>query len=485
MWVTIALIFLLFAILRYFSVFQSDGLNNWSLPIGFILKVLVGFYFLYVYTKIYGNGALSADAGAFMRESAILNKVFYTSPIDYFKLLFGLGDQEYLVLKYLGETSHWDAGAQSIISDNRNILRVHSLIQFISRGHPSVHVVIFSFLSTIGIKLIYEAIAIKSLVRKEYIFWSLLLLPSVIFWTSGILKESILFLGIGLFLKGLFRIDNSWKRWAIFILGILLIFNFKPYVLFCAIPAILFFIIHRSMPKHKLMGSAGALMIITAGLFGTSEFIRNKTAEVFSRKQYDFVNVGQGGLHAYGDSCFYFFEAEQIPYLNIENDSVSINRKMTVKIIAPGSIDEPMSTELTPTVEKWFVYFRNDRSDGFIETTPIENSFTQLLLNIPQALKNSLLRPFINDPGSWLKFPATLEVILLFSFLIYALIKRRELDPVDQGLLWAFGIFVLCLSLTIGWVTPVLGAIVRYRIPAFIALLIIGLILIQPSKKRT
>lgn len=485
MWVTITLIVLLFAALRYLRVFQSHDLNPWSLPVGFVIKVLVGFYFLYVYTKIYGNGSLSADAGAFMRESAILNNVFYTSPIDYFKLLFGIGDSEFLVLKYLGDTSHWDAGAQSIISDNRNILRVHSVIQFISRGHASVHVVIFSFISTIGIKLIYEAISIKSLVRKDIIFWSLLLLPSALFWTSGILKESILFLGIGFFLKGLFLQTNSWKRWFIFVLGILLIFNFKPYVLFCAIPAILFFIIYRSLPKYRLIGALLLLSIVSALLFGTSPFVRNKTAEIFSRKQYDFVNVGQGGLHAYSDSCFYFFEANQIPYLVIEGDSVSIDRTMHAKIIKPGSIDEAQPIVLQPTEEKWFIYFRNDRSDGFIQTTPIDNSFTQLILNIPQALKNSLLRPFVNDPGSWLKFPATLEVILLFGFLIYALIKRRNLDSSDQGLLWAFGIFVFCLSLTIGWVTPVLGAIVRYRIPSFIAILVIGLILIQPRKKRT
>lgn len=485
MWVTITLIVLLFASLRYVSIFRSPDLSPWSLPIGFVIKVMVGFYFLYVYTKIYGNGSLSADAGAFMRESAILKNVFYTSPLDYFKLLFGIGDQDTLVLKYLGDTSHWDAGAQSIISDNRNILRVHSVIQFISRGHPSVHVVIFSFISTIGIKLIYEAISIKSLVRKDLIFWSLLLLPSALFWTSGILKESILFLGIGFFLKGLFLLTNSWKRWFIFGIGILLILNFKPYVLFCAIPAIIFFVLHRSFKKNKLLYSSTILAAFTLVLFGSFAYLRSKTAEILSRKQYDFVNVGQGGLHAYSDSCFYFFEADQIPYLTIEGDSVSIERKMNAKIIKPGSIDEPQPVTLDPTGEKWFVYFRNDRSDGFIETTPIDNSFAQLILNIPEALKNSLLRPFVSDPGSWLKFPATLEVILLFGFIVYSIYQRRELDSGDQGLLWAFGIFVLCLSLTIGWVTPVLGAIVRYRIPSFIAILVIGLILIQPSKKRT
>jgi len=44
-------------------------------------------------------------------------------------------------------------------------------------------------------------------------------------------------------------------------------------------------------------------------------------------------------------------------------------------------------------------------------------------------------------------------------------------------------VFAVVLLLLIGWITPVLGAIVRYRIPAYFALLIAGLLLYK--KKET
>src|SRR5690606_17670490 len=104
--------------------------------------------------------------------------------------------------------------------------------------------------------------------------------------------------------------------------------------------------------------------------------------------------------------------------------------------------------------------FKNRRSDGYIGVTLINNSFTQLLKNIPEALSNVLLRPFINDPGSWLKYPAILELILLYLFIIYAFLHRKKLTSNEVGLLIAAIIFIIGLSLIIGWVTPVLGAIV-------------------------
>lgn len=44
------------------------------MPIAFALKVFSGMFFLYVYTYLYGNGNLSADAGDFMRESKMTHE---------------------------------------------------------------------------------------------------------------------------------------------------------------------------------------------------------------------------------------------------------------------------------------------------------------------------------------------------------------------------------------------------------------------------
>jgi hypothetical protein len=43
-------------------------------------------------------------------------------------------------------------------------------------------------------------------------------------------------------------------------------------------------------------------------------------------------------------------------------------------------------------------------------------------------------------------------------------------------------LFATILLLLIGWITPISGAIFRYRFPVQLALVIIGILLIDPAK---
>ncbi len=469
---------------RYWKLLNTGTLNAWLLPLAFLIKVIVGFYFLYVYSEIYGNGSLSADAGAFMSESKILNSIFYTNPADYFKLLFGYGDQTQLIAQYLTETHHWDAGEQSIINDNRNIMRIHSVIHFISFNNPAIHLFFMCFVSTIALKQLFLGFVNRTTLPQTLLFFIILFVPSLLFWTAGILKEPFMFLGIALFIRGLLGSERTTLRWVYVALGIILLLSFKPYILLALLPALLFYGLYTLLPKFKILGAGLILLgLLSAGIF-IFQNETDKAVHLLSRKQFDFKNVGRGGVHAYADTCFYFFTPEQINELIFEGDSVSISKPMNAMILEHGSMKEPVPIRLEPTGEKWFVFFENRRSDGYIEVTLINNSFPQLLKNIPEALCNVLLRPFFNDPGSWLKYPAIIELILLYLFIIFAFMRRKKLTSSDVGLIIAALIFMIGLSLIIGWVTPVLGAIVRYRIPVLIAVLLIGIILIDYQRVK-
>ncbi|MDX2360935.1 MAG: hypothetical protein QNK23_09025 [Crocinitomicaceae bacterium] len=452
------------------------------MPIAYVIKVGVGFYFLYIYTSVYGNGSLSADAGAFMEESAILNEVFYQSPIDYFKLLTGIGDQTELVGKYLMDTDHWDSGAQAIISDNRNIMRFHSVLHFISFKEAAIHVLVMCFFSLIGIKQLYLGIKKRTTMSSSALFAILLIFPSVLFWSSGILKEPLLILGIGLFVRGILKQKGSSNKWLFIILGGLLMIGFKPYVFISMIPGIVFYGLYSILPKYKIALGLSIIMLIGISSIFLFPTQRDKLVHTLTLKQYDFKNVGKGGLHVLTDDCFYFFEPDQISELIIEGDSVTIDHVIEAQEIQFGSIDDATPVTLSPPEKKWQLYFRNDKSDGYIDITMINHSFSQLIFNIPEALLNSLFRPFPMDPGSWLKYPAMIEILLLYGFLIFAIAKRRTLKSKDKALITSIVLFVISLSLIIGWVTPVLGAIVRYRTPTFIGILLIALILVQRKK---
>ncbi len=119
---------------------------------------------------------------------------------------------------------------------------------------------------------------------------------------------------------------------------------------------------------------------------------------------------------------------------------------------------------------------------SFIETTLIKNSSIQLIKNIPEALVNSIIRPFPNDPGSKLKFLSFIEVWIVILFFAITVYLRKKLNPEEKNVVFTLLIFALILSLLIGWTTPVLGAITRYRFPAQFAIILAGLILLKPLK---
>lgn len=438
--------------------------------------------FLFVYTRILGQGTLSEDAGVFMRESYMLHDVFWSSPSSYFKFLTGIGETQTLIEQYLPQTTHWDVGAQSLINDNKNILRAHSLIHFISFKSEVIHAMICCVVGLIGVKQLYLAAQSMVSVRKEVVFWSLLLLPSLFFWTSSILKEPFMLLGLGLLFRALFVQDSVRKRFLFGILGSLLLIGFKPYVLFMLIPTLVFFALTRLLPKGKILGALLLLGLFSAISFLTFTEAREKAIKTISRKQFDFVQVGRGGVHVFADSVFYYFTPDQVGALHRDADTISLKYDLNAKILKLGEISDPVPVHLKADGTTWIKYFENTQSRGFIPVTPIRNSYAQLVKNIPEALYHALIRPLPTDPGGALNTVAFLETMLVFGVLLWTLSRRKKLSQEERIRLVGLALFVIILSLIIGWTTPVLGAIARYRIPVYVALMFIAGILYQ---KRT
>ena len=456
-------------------------MNSWTMSTVFALKVLSGFIFIYIYTYMYGDGTLSEDAGVFMRESHMINAVFWESPTDYFKLFFNIGEQQELIETYLQDTFRWDAGPMGFTSDNRNMLRFHSLIHFFSFNTASIHMLIMVFISTIGVKQLF--LGVKGITRlKNHITLSILvLLPSALFWCSGILKEPLMLLGIGLLLRAYIEDSSLRQKIILSSLGIITLLLFKPFVLLAIIPSIILLLFFRILKKRKVIGAFGILFLL---ILSSLLLFPSKKADVIhliSRKQFDFNNVGKGGLHAMIDTNYFYVKPGQVKLLAIEGDSVWVKQQTNAWKLRQGRMDTPVPIILEPSDKKWYVFDNKKRSSGYFEVTLINDSFSQLLFNIPEAITNSLFRPFITDTGSILKYPAILEMLMVFVFLIYSIIKRRKIDTKQWGIIYILLTFIITSSLTIGWVTPVSGALVRYRVPVYYGIVVISMILISPS----
>jgi len=451
------------------------------MPIGLLVKLVAGWFFYYVYSTYYGSQQLTADAGQFLKESKLLYDVFWQSPSDYIKFMLSL-DNSTMIMNYLEETTHWDGGPNSILNDSKNVIKIHSIVQFFSFGLPSIHILFSCFVSLFGVFHLTKAFQNFVSIQPKWLFLILLFAPSTLFWTSGLLKEPFLFLGIGLFCRALlFKEDGIWKKIAYGLVGILLLIGFKPYTFICILAAALVFLLFSKIKINKVAFGIFALFII---LSASLVFLpkNNKIVNTLSAKQSDFIGISSGGNFIRTDSCFFIFSDSQMDLFRIEDSSYYLTKAAEVEFLYPFSKNAPQKTIAYPNQNPWHFGYHYDNCGSYIPIRYIDNSPTTLFKNIPEAMINATIRPFIGDPGSNFKYFAMLEIWLLFCALIVVIFKRRTINRTEFALIMALIVFSILMLLLIGWVTPVLGAIVRYRFPALLAIMIIGVILI-PTRK--
>ncbi len=448
--------------------------------IAFLTKILVGFILIFIHTIYYGSGDLSHDGHTFMTEGKTLNNVFHESPYYYIELMLGIEKDR----AFAYQTAYWSPGDLTIINDSKNVIRLHSIIHFFSGNQVAIHVAVFCFLALIGIKLIFESIRKYIKINQNIAFWILLLPPSTIFWTSSMMKESILILGIGLFSYALLSKKTVTIKLLCFLLSIPLLLGFKPYVGILLIFVLGYIIFSKILFKDKHIIAFPVSIIIILFLSLIYSETKDKFVNHLTRKQFDFMNIGKGGLHVLSDTCFYYFRPDQYKYLSFQGNNVILNKDVDASILRFGSTQQPVAVHLTPKGEVWQKVYQSKGCESYISITPINNSTLQLIKNIPEAIINAFFRPFPLDGGSNLKYLAIAEVLLMCLLIGFTFFKRRTLNITEKRIVTFLILFSLSLILLIGLTTPVNGAIVRYRFPAQLATVIVILISLDPLKLK-
>jgi hypothetical protein len=113
------------------------------------------------------------------------------------------------------------------------------------------------------------------------------------------------------------------------------------------------------------------------------------------------------------------------------------------------------------------------------ELEPNAWSFVQ---QIPFALSLVLFRPFPWESHSMLMLFSSLENIFLVLLFLLPVIAFRKPEKKDRPFLLFCISFVLYLYLLIGTTTPILGSLVRYKIPGIPVLLIVVLFFTDHDK---
>jgi hypothetical protein len=472
--------FILFSVFFYIILksqfFQIEELNKWIFPSVFVFKTLIGFGFVYYFLNIGFKPGQPSDVERFLNEGKELNAVFYRSPKDYFLMLFNIGDQRLLAAEQMNHAFLWRSNGLKIINDTRNLVRFHSILNFISFGYNSIHILFFEFISTTGLILLFKGLKKITLLPPLSLLLILVFFPSLLFWSSGILKETFVILGISLFINALFCQINYSNKIIFSLISFIILFLFKPYILICIIISSTFYCIYILTKTKSIKYSILSFIILFSLVLSNSNF-RNKITTNITIKQNHSKNIAIPGLHVRGDTCLYYFEKKDFNKLRFYNDSL-IEVKTKTKALYRARKDKYPSRiiEISPSNEILKIKLNTHGANSYFHTTPINNQFSQLIKNLPEALLNSFFRPFPNENGGIMKFISILDVYILYAFLIFVLLKRPKLNSKEKILVISLIIFILILFTLIGLISCVSGEIVRYRLPGILALLIVGLI---------
>jgi hypothetical protein len=125
------------------------------------------------------------------------------------------------------------------------------------------------------------------------------------------------------------------------------------------------------------------------------------------------------------------------------------------------------------------------QSGSIIPITPLSPNVLDFIKNIPQALFNTTIRPL---PWNWsnpMIILASVENLCILFFIVLSIVFIKPIRKINTNMLLFALSYVLILYTLIGWITPVMGSIVRYKIPAIPFLLFACILVLDYEKLKS
>lgn len=380
------------------SLFKGRGILTYLPATALLLKLLTTFLLIWIYTHHYDSRG-KADIFRYFDDAQILAGIAGEDLELFTNIILNYNESVPEQQAVAASMDNWDrAYTYGLPSDDRTIIRINSLLFLISGGSYLNHAFFFSLLAFVGSILLFYAFKEHYSNNQTLLFVAVVLPPGLFFWSSGILKESILIFGLGVFLYAGIALAKkaSVRNLVFFLSGMLILSLVKIYILIIVFPLFLIFLITK-----KMGGKSGLVYLVTL-LIGTTLFFSSDTLpEIIARKQKDSIN-----------EAFLTDAGSYIP----------------VKTLSPN--------------------------------------FSSYLRKTPEALQNAMFRPLPGEISGWPGMAASVENILFILLIILTLIFFKKPSGKDWSLLFFLVTTSLMIFLLAGMVSPVLGTLIRYRVPA-------------------
>jgi len=397
--------------------------QGWGIAI-FLIKVLAGTLLWYVYTHHYTERS-TADALRFYDDAKVIHSALFEDTGAYLRMMLGFDTNNARLDKYIVQMFNWDKEYNFFMyNDNQTMLRFNAFCMLLSFGNYHVHTIFMCLFSFIGSLYLYKAFYTFMPDKKYLLIFAVFCIPSVAFFSSGVLKEGIIVAAIGFFIYGILNIHKEYKKmttWFVLIIGMGLLLIMKIYIVACFFPALLYFISSKwILKKQPWMYFLVFNIFFFVGLIISSYVFPEKDIfYLLFKKNDDFTNVA-----------------------------------------------------------------RQYESGSFIYPFQVLPNPINFLKNTPMALFTVFVRPFLWESFGVLAKFSSIENMLILLLIIIRFITHKKLELPQRRVFYMLVIFIFYLYLLIGFTTPVVGAMIRYKVPALSLVAIACLMYIDPNKLK-
>jgi hypothetical protein len=374
-----------------------------------------------IYTYYYTD-RVTADVFKYFDDSKILFDSIKSNPIDFFQMLFGLDfNTAYFHEHYYSKMGYWyRVNNSNFLSDTHIMIRFNMFVRLFSFGFYHVHNVFINFVALVGLVAIYKAFLPFFQSTKKILFLTICFIPSLLFWGSGLLKEGIIIFALGFFLIHFFQLMERNTFFS-------WVFLFVTTLL-------------------MLFTKMSVIVALIPCLLGYAVYKKTTLTALYSYLATIFILITISFLMV-------FFTEDYNPF------SVLINKQQD------------------------FIYLVEKVDVGSAINQPKFNSISDVFLYFPEALINVLLRPFLWESYSVFTLFSALENSLFF-ILLFAVLFFRKKSMAHPSIFYFCLLYAITSALIIGLTTPIMGAIVRYKIFTTLFLLIALLMLLDVEKLK-
>lgn len=369
--------------------FKESNLGNSVLIALFLIRVIAGLLNGYIILHYYPI----SDAATFHLMGVEEYHLLFQNPYEYFTNIFHGNHNSY---------GNFLESSNSFWNDTRSnlIVKMLSVFNIFSRLNFFINSLFYNFLVFFGTVGLYR-VFIKIFPDYRYVLIAcIFLLPSVIFFSSNVHRDGLIYLSLSMVIYHLFFMMKnktySWKRILTTLFFLTLILLIRNFVFIILVPALLAWIIAEQKPKYAFVIFTAIYLVLGILFFCTAYLpaAYNLPAHVSSR-QIDFLAIAK-------------------------------------------------------------------RSGSAINIRPLHPDFRGFLNNIPQAFNHSFMRPYLTEHSNFFYIPAGVE-ILIYEIVFLLFIFFRKKNIVFNPLIYFSVFFAVTMFLAIGYTISITGAIVRYR----------------------